>query len=178
MLHLKDRHERDFIIGPTHEEVITDIVRRKSELQAAATQFLPIQTKFRDEIRPRFGVMRAREFVMKDIRSTDEAMLRSYQVVVGAYVRIFTDGTGFPRGRFRRDRRCNVVRVSVLADSGEDAIARIAPAQLLGECREGGGACAGCVEARPRRSDGEGSHAGKSTCEEVAELLHLPPRER
>src|SRR5580700_10090582 len=67
---LKDRHERDFVLGPTHEEVITDIVRR--ELQSyrqLPVNFYQIQTKFRDEVRPRFGVMRAREFIMKDAYS-------------------------------------------------------------------------------------------------------------
>ena len=70
MLKIKDRHQRDFCFGPTHEEVITDIARRevKSYRQLPLT-FYQIQTKFRDEIRPRFGVMRAREFVMKDAYS-------------------------------------------------------------------------------------------------------------
>src|SRR3569833_2977242 len=78
MLKIKDRHQRDFCFGPTHEEVITDIARReiKSYRQLPLT-FYQIQTKFRDEIRPRFGVMRAREFIMKDAYSfhTDTASL-------------------------------------------------------------------------------------------------------
>ena len=83
MLRLKDRHDRDFIVGPTHEEVITDIVRREiRSYRQLPVNFYQIQTKFRDEIRPRFGVMRAREFIMKDAYSfdVDEAgMARSYQ---------------------------------------------------------------------------------------------------
>lgn len=80
LLRLKDRHERDFVIGPTHEEVVTDVVRRdiKSYRQLPVNLY-QIQTKFRDEIRPRFGVMRAREFVMKDGYSfhTDFASLKN-----------------------------------------------------------------------------------------------------
>ena len=67
MLRLKDRHERDFVVGPTHEEVITDIVRREiKSYRQLPVNLYQVQTKFRDEIRPRFGVMRAREFTMKD----------------------------------------------------------------------------------------------------------------
>src|SRR2546421_12588631 len=94
LLRIKDRHERDFVAGPTHEEVITDIVRR--ELQSyrqLPVNFYQIQTKFRDEVRPRFGVMRAREFIMKDAYSfhLDEASLREgYRAMYDAYTRIFT----------------------------------------------------------------------------------------
>src|SRR5205823_6031172 len=94
LLRIKDRHERDFVAGPTHEEVITDIVRR--ELQSyrqLPVNFYQIQTKFRDEVRPRFGVMRAREFIMKDAYSfhVDEASLQEgYRAMYDAYTRIFT----------------------------------------------------------------------------------------
>src|SRR5438270_215704 len=94
LLRIKDRHERDFVAGPTHEEVITDIVRR--ELQSyrqLPVNFYQIQTKFRDEVRPRFGVMRAREFIMKDAYSfhLDEESLRAgYRAMYEAYTRIFT----------------------------------------------------------------------------------------
>ena len=94
MLRLKDRHERDFVVGPTHEEVITDIVRKEiRSYRQLPVNFYQIQTKFRDEIRPRFGVMRAREFIMKDAYSfdVDEAgMMKSYQAMYDAYARIFT----------------------------------------------------------------------------------------
>src|SRR5476649_511560 len=79
LLRLKDRHQRDFVIGPTHEEVITDIARRElKSYRQLPVNFYQIQTKFRDEIRPRFGVMRAREFIMKDAYSfhADEASLQ------------------------------------------------------------------------------------------------------
>src|SRR5699024_4319897 len=93
-LRMKDRQERDFVFGPTHEEVITDIVRREiRSYRQLPVNFYQIQTKFRDEIRPRFGVMRAREFVMKYAYSFDvdvEAMMRSYRAMYDAYTRIFS----------------------------------------------------------------------------------------
>src|SRR5256885_5768299 len=106
LLRIKDRHERDFVAGPTHEEVITDIVRR--ELQSyrqLPVNFYQIQTKFRDEVRPRFGVMRAREFIMKDAYSfhLDEESLRAgYRAMYEAYTRIFTR-TGLPFRAVRAD---------------------------------------------------------------------------
>ncbi|MHB0777448.1 proline--tRNA ligase [Halomonas sp. WWR20] len=94
LLRLVDRHARDYCVGPTHEEVITDLVRREiSSYKQLPANFYQVQTKFRDEIRPRFGVMRSREFIMKDAYSfhTDEASLKeSYQAMYDAYVRIFT----------------------------------------------------------------------------------------
>src|SRR5437016_6896280 len=130
LLRIKDRHERDFVAGPTHEEVITDIVRR--ELQSyrqLPVNFYQIQTKFRDEVRPRFGVMRAREFIMKDAYSfhLDEESLRAgYRAMYEAYTRIFTP-TGLTLRAVRADSGAIGGDVSqefhVLADSGEDAIA-------------------------------------------------------
>jgi prolyl-tRNA synthetase len=94
LLRFKDRHDRDFAYGPTHEEVITDIARRElRSYKQLPVNFYQIQFKFRDEIRPRFGVMRAREFLMKDAYSfhADEASLREgYQAMFAAYTRIFT----------------------------------------------------------------------------------------
>ena len=129
LLRIKDRHERDMVAGPTHEEVITDIARR--ELQSyrqLPVNFYQIQTKFRDEIRPRFGVMRAREFIMKDAYSfhMDEASLREgYRAMFAAYVRIFTR-TGLTFRAVRADSGAIGGDVSqefhVLASSGEDAI--------------------------------------------------------
>src|SRR5205809_189504 len=130
LLRIKDRHERDFVAGPTHEEVITDIARR--ELQSyrqLPVNFYQIQTKFRDEVRPRFGVMRAREFIMKDAYSfhLDEASLQAgYRAMYDAYTRIFTR-TGLTFRAVRADSGAIGGDVSqefhVLADSGEDAIA-------------------------------------------------------
>ena len=130
LLRLKDRNERPFCYGPTHEEVITDIARRElKSYRPLPVNFYQIQTKFRDEIRPRFGVMRAREFTMKDAYSfhLDEASLeQGYQAMYEAYSRIFS----------RLKLRFRAVRADtgsiggnasqefhVLADSGEDAIA-------------------------------------------------------
>src|SRR5579862_9231065 len=94
LLRFKDRHERDFVLGPTHEEVITDIVRREvKSYRQLPINFYQIQTKFRDEVRPRFGVMRAREFIMKDAYSfhIDEDSLKAgYRAMYDAYTRIFT----------------------------------------------------------------------------------------
>src|SRR5215469_8579108 len=129
LLRFKDRHERDFVLGPTHEEVITDIVRR--ELQSyrqLPVNFYQIQTKFRDEVRPRFGVMRAREFIMKDAYSfhADERSLQQgYRAMYDAYTRIFTR-TGLTFRAVRADSGAIGGDVSqefhVLAASGEDAI--------------------------------------------------------
>jgi prolyl-tRNA synthetase len=94
LLRFKDRHERDFCLGPTHEEVITDLFRREvRSYRQLPLNFYQIQTKFRDEIRPRFGLMRGREFIMKDAYSfdIDEAGAKiSYQKMYDAYTRIFT----------------------------------------------------------------------------------------
>lgn len=129
LLRLQDRHERDFVAGPTHEEVITDIVRREiKSYRQLPVNFYQIQTKFRDEIRPRFGVMRAREFIMKDAYSfhMDEASLRQgYRAMYDAYTRIFTR-TGLKFRAVRADSGAIGGDVSqefhVLAASGEDAI--------------------------------------------------------
>ncbi len=130
MLKIKDRHERDFCFGPTHEEVITDVARREiKSYRQLPVNFYQIQTKFRDEIRPRFGVMRAREFMMKDAYSFHanfESLEQTYQVMYDTYSRIFTRlglkfravaaDTGAIGGTGSHE-------FHVLADSGEDAIA-------------------------------------------------------
>ena len=94
LLRVKDRHDRDYCVGPTHEEVITGLVRKEiASYKQLPINFYQIQTKFRDEIRPRFGVMRSREFIMKDAYSfhLDEASLQeTYQTMYDAYTRIFT----------------------------------------------------------------------------------------
>ncbi|MFO7275988.1 MAG: proline--tRNA ligase [Pseudomonadota bacterium] len=130
LLRIKDRHQRDFCVGPTHEEVITDIARRElKSYRQLPVNFYQIQTKFRDEVRPRFGVMRAREFLMKDAYSfhmTQESLREGYQAMYEAYTRIFTRmqldfravqaDTGAIGGTASQE-------FHVLADSGEDAIA-------------------------------------------------------
>jgi prolyl-tRNA synthetase len=130
LLRIADRHKRDFVAGPTHEEVITDIARRElKSYRQLPVNFYQIQTKFRDEIRPRFGVMRAREFIMKDAYSfhIDESSLRQgYRAMYDAYTRIFTR-TGLRFRAVRADSGAIGGDVSqefhVLAPSGEDAIA-------------------------------------------------------
>ncbi len=130
LLRLKDRHQRDFVIGPTHEEVITDLARRElKSYRQLPVNFYQIQTKFRDEIRPRFGVMRGREFIMKDAYSfhADAASLQQgYEAMHAAYTAMFTRmgldfrvvqaDTGAIGGNASEE-------FQVLADSGEDAIA-------------------------------------------------------
>jgi prolyl-tRNA synthetase len=129
LLRFKDRHERDFVAGPTHEEVITDIVRRDiKSYRQLPVNFYQVQTKFRDEIRPRFGVMRAREFIMKDAYSfhVDAASLQQgYRAMYDAYTRIFTR-MGLNFRAVKADSGPIGGDVSqefhVLATSGEDAI--------------------------------------------------------
>ncbi|MGD8428985.1 MAG: proline--tRNA ligase [Ectothiorhodospiraceae bacterium] len=130
LLRIKDRHERDFCFGPTHEEVITDLVRReiKSYRQLPVTYY-QVQTKFRDEIRPRFGVMRAREFVMKDAYSfhqSQDSLQQTYDDMRAAYTRVF-QRLGLSFRPVRADSGAIGGSVSeefhVLADSGEDEIA-------------------------------------------------------
>ncbi len=130
LLRLKDRHQRDFCVGPTHEEVVTDIARREiRSYRQLPINLYQIQSKFRDEIRPRFGIMRAREFIMKDAYSFDldlEAHRLSYDKMYQAYSRIFTRaGLDFriveaDSGAIGGSRSHEF---HVLADSGEDAIA-------------------------------------------------------
>ena len=130
LLRLKDRHDRDFVIGPTHEEVITDIARRElKSYRQLPVNFYQIQLKFRDEIRPRFGVMRGREFIMKDAYSfhaDEHSLSRGYAAMRSAYSRMFE--------RMQLDFRIvqadpgaiggsRSEEFQVLAESGEDAIA-------------------------------------------------------
>ena len=130
LLRLRDRHEREFCFGPTHEEVITDIARREiRSYKQLPINLYQIQTKFRDEIRPRFGVMRAREFIMKDAYSFDldrAGLDRSYQQMHDAYCRIF-DRLGLDYRVVEADSGAiggsRSHEFHVLADYGEDAIA-------------------------------------------------------
>ncbi len=130
LLRLTDRHQREFCFGPTHEEIITDLARNElRSYRQLPVNFYQIQTKFRDEIRPRFGVMRAREFLMKDAYSfhlDQESLQETYDQMYKAYSRIFSRcGLDFRR----RQADTGAIGGSashefhVLADSGEDAIA-------------------------------------------------------
>ena len=129
LLRLKDRHERDFCLGPTHEEVVTDVVRREvNSYKQLPLNLYQIQTKFRDEVRPRFGVMRSREFIMKDAYSFDlsvDGMKASYQAMYDAYCRAF-DRFGLNYRAVMADSGAiggsGSQEFHVLADSGEDDI--------------------------------------------------------
>ncbi|MGH8698764.1 MAG: proline--tRNA ligase, partial [Burkholderiales bacterium] len=181
LLRLKDRHERDFCIGPTHEEVITDIARRDlRSYRQLPVHFYQIQTKFRDEIRPRFGVMRGREFTMKDGYSfhVDHADLqREYQNMYDTYRRIFgrlglrfravAADTGTIGGTGSHE-------FHVLADSGEDAIA-YSPQSDYAANVELAEAVAPAT-ARPPAAEklAKVPTPGKTRCEDVAALLGLP----
>jgi prolyl-tRNA synthetase len=129
LLRFKDRHDRDMVLGPTHEEVVTDIARRElKSYRQLPVNFYQIQTKFRDEIRPRFGVMRAREFIMKDAYSfhaDDASLAEGYRKMYDAYTAIFTR-LGLRFRAVHADSGAIGGSASqefhVLADSGEDAI--------------------------------------------------------
>jgi len=181
LLRVKDRHERDFIIQPTSEEVITDIARQElRSYKQLPRNFYHIQTKFRDERRPRFGIMRGREFTMKDAYSFDRdkaAALRSYEVMYQAYCRIF-DRFGLQYRAVAADTGAIGGDAShefqVIADTGEDALvystasdyaANIELAEAL-PLIERRAAPAAALEKTPTPC--------KSTCEDVAELLGVP----
>ena len=181
MLRLKDRHDRDFIVGPTHEEVITDIVRREiRSYRQLPVNFYQIQTKFRDEIRPRFGVMRAREFIMKDAYSfdVDEAgMLRSYRVMYDAYVRIFTRmGLKFRAVDADTGAIGGVAshEFQVLADAGEDAIAYSNGSDYAANVEKAEALAPAPARAAATEPMAKVPTPGLATCEQVAELLQLP----
>ncbi len=182
LLRLKDRHERDFVLGPTHEEVITDIVRRElKSYRQLPVNFYQIQTKFRDEVRPRFGVMRAREFIMKDAYSfhlDEESLRRGYRAMYDAYTRIFTR-TGLTFRAVRADSGAIGGDVSqefhVLAASGEDAIV-FSDADDYAANLE---AAAALPPSAPRPAPAEALRRvetpGARTIEQLARMLKIEP---
>lgn len=182
LLRLKDRHKRDFCFGPTHEEVISDVVRREiKSYRQLPLNLYQIQTKFRDEIRPRFGVMRGREFVMKDAYSfhaSYEDLQREYRNMHDTYCRIFTRlglkfrpvaaDTGSIGGTGSHE-------FHVLADSGEDAIAYCPQSDYaanveLAEARAPDTSRAAAVEALKKVAT-----PGVKTIEALCEFLQVPP---
>lgn len=180
LLRFKDRHERDFVLQPTSEEVISELARAElKSYRRLPVHFYQIQTKFRDERRPRFGIMRAREFVMKDGYSfhADFADLqREYRNMHDTYTRIFTRlGLRF------RDVAADTGAIGgtgshefhVLADSGEDAIA-FCPQSDYAANVELAEAVAPSGRDAPSESMKKVPTPGKATCEEVAALLSLP----
>jgi prolyl-tRNA synthetase len=181
LLRLKDRHQRDFCVGPTHEEVITDVVRREvKSYRQLPRHFYQIQTKFRDEIRPRFGVMRGREFLMKDgysFHASYECLQREYRNMHDTYSRIFTRlglkfravaaDTGSIGGTGSHE-------FHVLAESGEDAIAFCPQSEYAANVE----LAEALAPTTPRNGHSQEMKKvptpGKTRCEDVAELLGLP----
>ncbi|HYN11701.1 MAG TPA: proline--tRNA ligase, partial [Burkholderiales bacterium] len=176
----KDRHERDFVIQPTSEEVVTDLAR--GELQTyrrLPLHFYQIQTKFRDERRPRFGIMRGREFVMKDGYSfhADYADLeREYRNMHDTYTRIFTR-LGLKFRAVAADPGAiggtGSHEFHVLADSGEDAIAFSPQSDYAANVELAEALSPGSRQA-PKEALKKVPTPGKTKCEEVAELLKIP----
>ena len=181
LLRMKDRHQRDFVIGPTHEEVITDIARREiRSYRQLPVHFYQIQTKFRDEIRPRFGVMRGREFTMKDgysFHASYADLEREYRNMYDTYSRIFSRlglrfravaaDTGSIGGTGSHE-------FHVLADSGEDAIAYCpdsdyaANVELAEALPATSTASPGSLQAMEKIAT-----PGKTRCEDVATQLGI-----
>jgi len=179
LLRFRDRHERDFVIQPTSEEVITELARGElKSYRRLPVHFYHIQTKFRDERRPRFGVMRAREFVMKDgysFHADYEDLAREYRNMHDTYSRIFTRlglkfravaaDTGAIGGTGSHE-------FHVLADSGEDAIA-FCPQSDYAANVELAEALAPGTRAAPKGAMKKVPTPGSKTCEDVAALLRL-----
>jgi len=181
LLRLKDRHERDFCIGPTHEEVITDLARREIRShRQLPLHFYQIQTKFRDEIRPRFGVMRGREFTMKDGYSfhADHADLqREYRNMHDTYTRIFTR-LGLKFRAVSADPGAiggtGSQEFHVLAESGEDAIAYCPQSDYAANVELAEAMALGAPRKAPTETMRKVSTPGKTRCEDVAGLLGVP----
>ena len=181
LLRIKDRHDRDYVVQPTSEEVVTDIARQEiKSYKQLPKNLYQIQTKFRDERRPRFGLMRGREFIMKDAYSFDrdqESAKASYQVMAGAYRKIF-DRFGLRYRAVAADSGAIGGDLSeefqVIAATGEDAIiycptsdyaANIEKAEALSPVTPRGQAQAAMEKV---------ATPGRSTCEDVAVLLGVP----
>ena len=181
LMRVKDRHGRDYIIQPTSEEAITDVARQEiKSYRQLPINFYHVQTKFRDERRPRFGLMRGREFTMKDAYSFDrnvEGLKQSYQIMFDAYTRIFT--------RFGLQFRAVAAdngaiggsgshEFHVIADTGEDALV-YCPTSDFAANMEAAEAVALFAERQPAKADlVKTSTPGKAKCEEVAQLLTVP----
>jgi prolyl-tRNA synthetase len=181
LLRLKDRHERDFVLQPTSEEVVSDIVRESiRSYKQLPLNFYHIQTKFRDERRPRFGVMRGREFTMKDAYSFDRdeaGAMKSYRAMYDAYERIFTRlglrfravaaDTGNIGGQASHE-------FQVIADTGEDVIAYCPDSGYAANIEMAEALPLLAARAQPVETLQKVPTPGKEKCELVAELLGLP----
>jgi prolyl-tRNA synthetase len=181
LLRFKDRHGRDFAMQPTSEEVITDIARSEiKSYRQLPVNFYHIQTKFRDERRPRFGLMRGREFTMKDAYSFDrdaDGLRHSYQVMVDAYTRIFTR-FGL---RFRAVAADNGAiggsgsqEFHVIADTGEDALVYCPTSDYAANMEAAEAVAPAAPRAAPAKTLEKTPTPGKTRCEDVAQFLGLP----
>jgi len=181
LLRMKDRHQRDFVIGPTHEEVITDIVRREvKSYRQLPLHFYQVQMKFRDEIRPRFGVMRGREFLMKDgysFHTSFADLQREYRNMFDTYTRIFTRlglkfravsaDTGSIGGTGSHE-------FHVLADSGEDALAYCPDSGYAANVELAEALAPTAPRSTALDDMKKVSTPGKTKCADVAEFLGIP----
>jgi len=181
LLRLKDRHQRDFVIGPTHEEVITDVVRKEiKSYRQLPLHFYQIQMKFRDEIRPRFGVMRGREFLMKDgysFHTSFEDLQREYRNMFGTYSRIF-DRLGLKFRAVAADTGSiggtGSHEFHVLADSGEDALAYCPSSDYAANVELAEAVAPATLRAAASQAMAKVATPNKTRCEDVAEFLKQP----
>jgi prolyl-tRNA synthetase len=181
MLRIKDRHERDFILQPTSEEVLADIFRQDiRSYRQLPINFYQIQTKFRDERRPRFGVMRGREFTMKDAYSFDrdaEGARKSYDAMYDAYVRVFNRlGLTFrpveaDTGNIGGERSHEF---QVIADTGEDALVYCPTSDYAANMEKAECVALNVTRAEPTQPMVKTPTPGKTKCEDVATLLNIP----
>lgn len=184
LLRMTDRHDRPFCLGPTHEEVITDLIRNEiRSYKQLPANFYQIQTKFRDEIRPRFGVMRSREFIMKDaysFHSSTESLQETYDVMHATYCSIFTRlglqfrpvlaDTGSIGGAFSHE-------FHVLAESGEDDIAFSSASDYAANIEKAEALPPSAPRPAAQHVMQEVATPGKHTIDEVSELLKVSPQQ-
>jgi prolyl-tRNA synthetase len=181
LLRIKDRHERDFVVQPTSEEVVTDIARQEfRSYKQLPKNFYQIQTKFRDERRPRFGLMRGREFIMKDAYSFDrspDAAKASYQVMAQAYRRIF-DRFGLRYRAVAADSGAIGGDLSeefqVIAATGEDAIVYCPDSDYAANMEKAEALAPTMPRGAATQALAKTPTPGKSTCADVADLLGVP----
>jgi prolyl-tRNA synthetase len=181
LLRIKDRHDRDFVIQPTSEEVVTDIARQEiKSYKQLPKNFYQIQTKFRDERRPRFGLMRGREFIMKDAYSFDRdqaSAKASYQVMAQAYRRIF-DRFGLTYRAVAADSGAIGGDLSeefqVIAATGEDAIVYCPTSDYAANMEKAEALAPATPRPAPACALTQTPTPGKSTCADVAVMLDVP----
>jgi len=181
LLRIKDRHERDYVVQPTSEEVVTDIARQEfRSYKQLPKNFYQIQTKFRDERRPRFGLMRGREFIMKDAYSFDRdqtSAKQSYQVMAAAYRRIF-DRFGLQYRAVAADSGAIGGDLSeefqVIAATGEDAIVYCPDSEYAANMEKAQAAAPTAERAPAAEAMTRTPTPGKSTCADVAAFLSVP----